>query len=187
MTATTPWLYALLLLTILLTTACLLLIRRPGPAAMALAAVAALGATMTGYAGWQLLQTPTPPAFALEQQPGHFQDVQAGQLDAALLAARSRPVLLDFYADWCSSCQVWEQQVFSRPEVKAALQGHTLLRMDVSDMTPEQQAALSRFGLAGLPALLLFAPEGGERQEYRILGEMPADAFLSWLEKTSAP
>ena len=54
---------------------------------------------------------------------------------------QNRPVMLDFYADWCISCKVMERTVFSDPTVIQALSPYTLLQIDLTDNTPEQQKA----------------------------------------------
>src|SRR6266850_3299627 len=56
------------------------------------------------------------------------------ELDAALDAARKsgRPVMLDFYADWCVSCKEMEHLTFSEAPVRAKLENATLLKADVT-------------------------------------------------------
>lgn len=147
-------------------------------AATALALVATAGVVMA----WKLQAVVTPPAFALSSgAPGQFQTIPAGALDQALLAARGRPVLLEFYADWCSSCQVWKRQVFNRSDVQATLQPYVLLRIDATEMSPEAQTALNRYELVGLPAIISFDTRGRELASLRLLGEMTAPAFMDWV------
>jgi thioredoxin:protein disulfide reductase len=98
------------------------------------------------------------------------------ELDAQI-AASQRPVVLDFYADWCVSCREMEDQTFPAPEVAARLAGFTLLRVDVTANTPEDRALLQRFGLYAPPGILFFAPEGKEIEGRRVIGFMAADSF----------
>ncbi len=108
-------------------------------------------------------------------------------MDSALAAARGRAVMLDFYADWCPSCQHWEKAVFAQPEVQQALAGVTLIQVDASDFNPAAQASLARFGLAGLPALISISPQGQELPALRLQGELSAPAFLIWLQNHFYP
>lgn len=164
------------------------LLLRPGRAT-ALAGVALLlGATAAGYAGVRLWPAPAPaPELALAARPGHFQVVTPAQLPGALAAARGRPVLLEFYADWCPSCIAWKNEVFSRADVQAALAPAVLLQVDATDLTPEVQDLLDRHGLPGLPALLAFDRQGREQPGLRLLGEMTAPDFLRWIGEKWLP
>ncbi len=98
-------------------------------------------------------------------------------LDRALAAATGRPVMLDFYADWCVSCREMEKYTFSDPNVRQALSQTVLLQTDVTPNDPEDRALLKRFGLFGPPAILFFSPEGQERRAYRVVGFMEAPKF----------
>ncbi|TCP14619.1 thiol:disulfide interchange protein DsbD [Crenobacter luteus] len=109
---------------------------------------------------------------ALPFQP--IDDVAA--LDAALAASAGKPVLLDFYADWCVACKELEAGTFTDPAVAAAMRRYTLLRADVTANKAAHQALMKRFGLFGPPGLILFDPQG--READRVIGFVEADAFL---------
>lgn len=98
-------------------------------------------------------------------------------MDQALRAAGGRPVLLDFYADWCTSCKELERYTFADPGVRAALAGMVTLRADVTANDEEDRDLLKRFGIVGPPAILFFGPDGREHREYRVVGFMEAEQF----------
>ena len=54
--------------------------------------------------------------------------------------------MLDFYADWCTSCKEMEKLTFSDVRVKAALANMVLLQADVTENNDNDQALLKRFG-----------------------------------------
>jgi thioredoxin:protein disulfide reductase len=102
------------------------------------------------------------------------------ELDAALQAA-SRPVMLDFYADWCVSCKEMERFTFVDPAVRQKLAGALLLKADVTANTSDDVALLKRFRLFGPPGTIFFDAQGREIAAARIAGFQNAERFLRTL------
>jgi thiol:disulfide interchange protein len=174
-------------LSLLLAAPALWLLRRPAHWAPYTSGLLLLLATASGYIGTNLYVGSAPaPAhsavpFQLSAESGHFQTITPAELPAALTASRNQIVLLEFYADWCSSCQVWKNSVFNRADVQAAMKPLVLLQIDASNITPDVQALLSQHQLVGLPALLVYDKEGREHPELRLLGEMTSTEFIHWI------
>jgi thiol:disulfide interchange protein DsbD len=110
------------------------------------------------------------------------------ELDAhvAQAAASGRPVLLDFYADWCVSCKEMEKLTFPDAKVRARLTDVVLLQADVTANNADDRALLKRFGLFGPPGIILFGPDGRERP-VRVIGYQTATRFLDSLERALGP
>lgn len=98
------------------------------------------------------------------------------ELDAAVRSA-GRPVMLDFYADWCVSCKEMERFTFSDAEVQQRLSGALLLKADVTANTPEQRELLKRFRLFGPPGTIFFDAQGSELTGVRVIGFQSAADF----------
>jgi len=105
------------------------------------------------------------------------------ELDAALKAAQQagRPVMLDFYADWCVSCKEMERFTFSEAAVRAKLGGATLLKADVTKNTLDDRELLKRFQLFGPPGTLFWDASGREVEKARVIGFQNAERFLQTL------
>ena len=105
----------------------------------------------------------------------------------AKLVAPGKPVLLDFYADWCVSCKEMEAFTFSDAQVKKRLEGMLLLQVDVTANTAEHKALLKRFSLFGPPGIVFFDAEGREIKGLRVIGYQNAERFLKTLSLATAP
>ena len=121
---------------------------------------------------------------ATQVHSGQWQTISTpAELDAALLTAKnsSKPLLLDWYADWCISCKVIEREVLAAPEVGRQLSDYQLVRFDITASNPEQRALLDRYQLFGPPAILLFDTKGDEWLDLRVVGEVDASTFAARL------
>jgi len=105
----------------------------------------------------------------------------------AKLAAPGKPVMLDFYADWCVSCKEMEHFTFSDPRVKRELDTMLLLQVDVTANTAEHKALLKRFSLFGPPGIIFFDSQGSEVKGLRVIGYQNADRFLKTLSLLRSP
>jgi thiol:disulfide interchange protein DsbD len=101
----------------------------------------------------------------------------------AKLRSPGRPVMLDFYADWCVSCKEMEALTFSDPRVKAKFERMLLLQADVTANTPEHKELLRRFRLFGPPGIVFFDARGEEIRGLRVIGYQNAERFLVTLER----
>lgn len=101
--------------------------------------------------------------------------------ERALAAAQAagKPVMLDFYADWCIECKHLERQTFTDPSVRTLLANAVLLRADVTANDVDDQALLRRFELLGPPAVLMFGADGQELRAQRLQGFLGPREFYA--------
>jgi thiol:disulfide interchange protein DsbD len=130
------------------------------------------------------------PQLAREVKTLEFRKIKGtAELDKELAAAAmtGRPVMLDFYADWCVSCKEMERYTFTDPGVQKALAGALLLKADVTANDEADQALLKRFGIFGPPTIAFWGPDGTERAQFRVVGFMKAEAFAAVAGQAIAP
>lgn len=141
---------------------------------------------MTG--GGITVSTPTGVGTANVAQP-LFERVQnLGELEGRLNEARAsgRPVILDYYATWCTDCVRMEKTTFADATVRAELRNkrYVLLQADVTDPNnPDSEALKQRFGVYGPPAMLFFSANGEELRNMRTYGYKSVSEFLAMLRK----
>ena len=97
-----------------------------------------------------------------------------------IVAQSRRPVMLDFYADWCVSCKEMEHFTFADPAVMQKLQNVTLLQADVTANNADDKALLKRFDLFGPPGIIFFR---GGKEVGRVVGFQDAKTFLASLRR----
>jgi thioredoxin:protein disulfide reductase len=122
------------------------------------------------------------PALASHARALPFQPVRSvAELTRLVAAARSRGqgVLVDFSADWCTSCKEMERYTFTDPRVQAALSTAVLLRADVTANNADDKALLQHFHIIGPPTIAFYNKDGEERPQYRVVGYMKAEAFAA--------
>ncbi|HQU79300.1 MAG TPA: protein-disulfide reductase DsbD [Azonexus sp.] len=124
-------------------------------------------------------------ALAAQEQKLPFEPVRSlAELDARLDAV-DRPVMLDFYADWCVSCKEMERYTFADPAVREKMAGFKLLKADVTANTPEDKVLLARFGLYGPPGIIFFDRSGKEIAGLRVVGFQEAALFVKQLARAA--
>lgn len=107
-------------------------------------------------------------------------------LDARLVEARrvGKPVVLDYYATWCTDCVRMEQSTFLDPRVREALATRFVaLQADITDTGEAARAMKQRFNVFGPPALLFLDTNGVEQRELRSYGYLTADELTAILAR----
>jgi thiol:disulfide interchange protein DsbD len=122
------------------------------------------------------------PAWAAASHPLTFASIHSvADLDQAVEQAsqEGKPVMVDFYADWCTSCKEMEATTFVDPAVRRALSGAVLLRADVTSDDANDRALLKRFGIFGPPTIAFYGRDGRERTHHRVVGYMGGTEFAA--------
>jgi thiol:disulfide interchange protein DsbD len=118
-----------------------------------------------------------------------FQVVRSSEeLERILQKAKAdnKPVMLDYYADWCISCKEMEAITFTNSEVSKAMSRFVLVQVDVTINNQHSQTLLKQFGLYGPPAILFFNGAGEEQKSLRVVGFMTPSRFLERLQELGA-
>ncbi|WP_233079731.1 protein-disulfide reductase DsbD [Rheinheimera soli] len=148
-----------------------------------LALVIMLGTT--GANLWYWLPSPVVAAGqSVQTQNTEFKLVKTLdelQQEVKKSADAGKPVLVDLYAEWCVACKEFEHITFADGEVKNLMAQFTLIKVDVTNATEQDQQLLDHFQVLGLPTLLLFDKNGSELTQSRITGFMGPKDFSAHL------
>lgn len=108
--------------------------------------------------------------------------ITALQQKMAEAKTNGMPVLVDFYADWCTSCVVMDKEVFANATVQKSIAPFMLVRVDLSQNTAEDQQLLQQYNVIAPPTVLFFNTAGHEVESRRIVGELGAKEFLKRMD-----
>ena len=129
------------------------------------------------------------PNQVISSETSNFQTIKnISDLNLVLEQAKqqNKPVLLDFYANWCLSCKEMERVVFTAPQVKSLMSYFILLRADVTANDDKDKALEHQFHVIAPPTFLFFAPNGQELTDARIVGQEESQTFASHLQQILA-
>ncbi|MFA1562251.1 protein-disulfide reductase DsbD [Aliivibrio fischeri] len=95
--------------------------------------------------------------------------------------AQGKPVMLDFYADWCVACKEFEKYTFHNEKVEPVLSEFVLLQADVTKNSPADIELLQQLKVLGLPTIDFWDTNGEYLSDSRLTGFMKADPFMDHL------
>jgi len=104
------------------------------------------------------------------------------ELDAILAENKGKKIMVDFYADWCTSCKEFEEKTFSEPSVRAQMDKLVFVQVDVTSNDTASKAITKKYGIFGPPAILFFDEEGHLKNESTIIGFKEPKEFLNHLK-----
>jgi thiol:disulfide interchange protein DsbD len=101
----------------------------------------------------------------------------------ALARAERRPLIIDFWAEWCVACKELDKHVWSDPRVRERAGAFVALKLDGTSDSPAFQALASKYGVVGLPTVV-FVDDRGRESPARVVGAVTAEEMLKYLDAT---
>lgn len=138
-------------------------------------------AGLYGLVGYVLAPPELPEGADLVSlpQPEWLTDEATG---VARARSEGKPVLIDAYADWCVACKELDRFTYSDSVVLDRLSDFVAIKLDLTSPTPAVQQLIRKYGIVGLPTVIIIDSRGTELRDRRILGFVPPEELVRKLE-----
>lgn len=101
--------------------------------------------------------------------------------------SEGRPIIIDFYADWCAACHELDQKTFSQASVKELGKNFVLLRFDATQDSPQMDAFKKKYMILGLPTVVFYSTSGQWRKDLTLTEFENPEKFLLRMGRALAP
>src|SRR5690606_35883685 len=104
--------------------------------------------------------------------------------DAALARAKAegRPVVIDFFAEWCAACKELDRYTWPDPAVAEEAQRFVPVKIDGTVESDAIQRLYEKYGVKGLPTIVFIAGDGTVLEKPRVTGFLDAPGFLQLMK-----
>jgi thiol:disulfide interchange protein DsbD len=99
----------------------------------------------------------------------------------ASAATLDKPVMMDFYADWCVACKELDEYTWNDPAVVSLSEQFLTLKMDFTVRDDWEKEMRTRFEVFGMPTVIFLAPDGSEID--RFVGFKKPDRVLPLMQQ----
>jgi thiol:disulfide interchange protein DsbD len=106
-------------------------------------------------------------------------------VEAALARARAehKPVMIDFFAEWCAACKELDRETYVGPSVVAEAERFVRIKVDGTNSTDPVDALYQRFGVNGLPTVAFVSSDGKVLDDPRVTGFLGPEKFTETLRQ----
>lgn len=110
------------------------------------------------------------------------QDISS--VNQAIKEAKGTPVMLDFYADWCTSCSIIEATTLKDKAIVATLKDFKTIKIDLTEHNADTQEMMKYFKVVAPPTFIFFDSKGEQLPQLTLVGEITTKQLLNSLSKT---
>ncbi|XXF80352.1 cytochrome c biogenesis protein CcdA [Myxococcaceae bacterium GXIMD 01537] len=111
------------------------------------------------------------------------------EFEQVLAAARTegRPVLIDFFADWCAACKELDRETYPSNEVISQSESARFLnvKIDATNSEDHLDALMEKLGVEGLPTVVFISTKGEVLTAPRVTGFLPPQPFAAEMKKVN--
>ncbi len=99
-----------------------------------------------------------------------------------LAQEQNRPVMIDFYADWCVECKKLDAYTYTDEAVGEALKNYVNIKIDLTEDNQSDQKIKKEYNIAGLPLIVFYDSQGNRLDDKRINEYIGPQKFLEHIK-----
>ncbi|QRO00869.1 thioredoxin family protein [Archangium violaceum] len=134
--------------------------------------------------GW--VEPPKAPTFAWHSVlPAKGSGFSSESFEQVLARAKSegRPVMIDFFAEWCAACKELDRETYPALEVIEESGRFINVKVDATQSDDALDALMERFGVEGLPTVAFISSNGELLRDPRVTGFLDPRSFVVQMKK----
>lgn len=97
-----------------------------------------------------------------------------------------KPIMIDFYADWCTACKEMDAGTFKSLDVRHSMKSFIVLRADVTKNNVETKSLMAKYKVFAPPYIIFLDSKGNLISQATIAGAISSDDLLSQLDMISS-
>lgn len=101
-----------------------------------------------------------------------------------IIETNKKPVIIDFYADWCAACKELDKFTYTNKEVSELAKSFTTIKLDFTQSDEKKEAIKEKYNIKGLPVVVFMTADGKELKEIRLTGFEEPEDFIKRMQKT---
>jgi thiol:disulfide interchange protein DsbD len=92
-----------------------------------------------------------------------------------------KPVIIDFFAEWCEACHELDKKTWPDPEVVNELERYVMVKIDLTKNDKNTEAIQKKYNIIGMPTVILF--NQSRKELFRFEGYRPPEDVLQILKR----
>ncbi|MBN1153386.1 thioredoxin fold domain-containing protein [candidate division KSB1 bacterium] len=119
---------------------------------------------------------------AIKSEPSQIGWIAYNGQSIEQLLVDDKPVIIDFYADWCAPCKEMDSKTFSNDEIIEKAKTFTMVKVDLTSYKEETNTFKNKYKVTGMPTFVFLDEKGDEIEELRTIGYADDKEFLRKME-----